>query len=476
MTPEESRNNMVKRLLRTDADDEDIQWITVNGTHVPLKDGTAVGGPVKGQKFSKATSETTSHSGAETKPSHHANRSSEGSHRGSDSSKKASSNGLSKHESTVRNDPYAEFRNSDKPFHCDVTNDLNKFDDLARRYTMNNYRTAIHGVSRDAPNSKFKIGCYNIDYSTNMQTATGIMNNKVRDILNNGKFARDSVTVAKKTKELHDCFMNDIIPFLGDNQILSDNTWYFVKRKDGNFDRVLGVESATVKNMHVGKTNIVSPEGVANELTKYIMQMPSLSYWPVHALMGNNNAIYTPESFKEANVNIGVKESTKRDKGEQDWFKSDDLIGIIKKRARNSKHYNSEDEKEVADAFNKTLEVGDSFTFGNTYIYTKTGDNQYEISVNSLVSPGKKKHCINMLNGKTTYTGEEIFGTPNEGVNSRLSDYLTKLAGRHSTDDVTEYGNKIEKAFRVYTKNKTANSVDEYDRLKNDRLKNKDKD
>lgn len=36
--------------------DEDLDWITVNGTHIPLKNGEAVGGPLKGSDFSKAKS------------------------------------------------------------------------------------------------------------------------------------------------------------------------------------------------------------------------------------------------------------------------------------------------------------------------------------------------------------------------------------------------------------------------------------
>ena len=44
---------------RTDADSDDIDWITINGTHVPLDDkGNAVGGGnLKGQSFSNAKSE-----------------------------------------------------------------------------------------------------------------------------------------------------------------------------------------------------------------------------------------------------------------------------------------------------------------------------------------------------------------------------------------------------------------------------------
>lgn len=40
--------------------DGDLEWITVNGTHIPLKDGKAVGGPpeIKGKTFSKAKSQT----------------------------------------------------------------------------------------------------------------------------------------------------------------------------------------------------------------------------------------------------------------------------------------------------------------------------------------------------------------------------------------------------------------------------------
>ncbi len=51
MTLKRARDNMIKRMLRTDAEDDDIQWITVKGTHIPLKDGEAIGGPFKGQRF-----------------------------------------------------------------------------------------------------------------------------------------------------------------------------------------------------------------------------------------------------------------------------------------------------------------------------------------------------------------------------------------------------------------------------------------
>lgn len=38
------------------ADGDDIEWITANGTHIPLVNGKAVGGPLKGADFSKANS------------------------------------------------------------------------------------------------------------------------------------------------------------------------------------------------------------------------------------------------------------------------------------------------------------------------------------------------------------------------------------------------------------------------------------
>lgn len=43
------------------ADDDDIQWITVKGTHIPLKDGKAVGGPkeLRGKTFGSAESNNT---------------------------------------------------------------------------------------------------------------------------------------------------------------------------------------------------------------------------------------------------------------------------------------------------------------------------------------------------------------------------------------------------------------------------------
>ncbi len=50
------RERMIARMLRSHYDgrytDEDIEWITVeNGTHVPLVDGVAVGGPLQGVHF-----------------------------------------------------------------------------------------------------------------------------------------------------------------------------------------------------------------------------------------------------------------------------------------------------------------------------------------------------------------------------------------------------------------------------------------
>lgn len=61
-----ARRLEIRNLLsRFDASDKDIQWITVNGAAVPLVDGKAVGGPLKGQNFSKAKSEG---SGPDKKP------------------------------------------------------------------------------------------------------------------------------------------------------------------------------------------------------------------------------------------------------------------------------------------------------------------------------------------------------------------------------------------------------------------------
>ncbi len=46
----DARKRMINRLLRQDnGDNGDIQWITTDtGTHVPLKDGVAVGGGNEG--------------------------------------------------------------------------------------------------------------------------------------------------------------------------------------------------------------------------------------------------------------------------------------------------------------------------------------------------------------------------------------------------------------------------------------------
>lgn len=58
------RRKQAQRVIaRLDASGDDIEWITVNGTHIPLKDGKAVGGPeeLRGQNFTQ--SESTSESG-----------------------------------------------------------------------------------------------------------------------------------------------------------------------------------------------------------------------------------------------------------------------------------------------------------------------------------------------------------------------------------------------------------------------------
>ena len=52
-----------ERAMRMDADEDDIDWITVNGSHIPLIDGEAVGGAegnLNGEDFSEAKSEETS--------------------------------------------------------------------------------------------------------------------------------------------------------------------------------------------------------------------------------------------------------------------------------------------------------------------------------------------------------------------------------------------------------------------------------
>ena len=65
VTFERIRAKYLKRLSRYD--DEDTEWITLSpsGTHVPLKDGVAVGGPFKGQEFNDAKG-----SGASSSSSH----------------------------------------------------------------------------------------------------------------------------------------------------------------------------------------------------------------------------------------------------------------------------------------------------------------------------------------------------------------------------------------------------------------------
>lgn len=53
----------VRRKKRLDARgyrvDEDQEWITMNGTHIPIEDGKAVGGPVNGKAFEDAKSSKT---------------------------------------------------------------------------------------------------------------------------------------------------------------------------------------------------------------------------------------------------------------------------------------------------------------------------------------------------------------------------------------------------------------------------------
>lgn len=48
-------------VFNKDAKDDDVKWITANGTHIALnKEGTAVSGALKGQNFSDAESTSTS--------------------------------------------------------------------------------------------------------------------------------------------------------------------------------------------------------------------------------------------------------------------------------------------------------------------------------------------------------------------------------------------------------------------------------
>ncbi len=48
--------NVRDKKIKEDADD-DIEWVTINGARVPLKNGKAVGGALKGKKFISAKSE-----------------------------------------------------------------------------------------------------------------------------------------------------------------------------------------------------------------------------------------------------------------------------------------------------------------------------------------------------------------------------------------------------------------------------------
>jgi len=51
--------------INKDSKDElpkDVDWITVKGTHIPIKEGKAVGGPLKGQDFSNAQEKQVKHS------------------------------------------------------------------------------------------------------------------------------------------------------------------------------------------------------------------------------------------------------------------------------------------------------------------------------------------------------------------------------------------------------------------------------
>lgn len=59
-------------VCRLDASDKDIEWITVNGTHVPLEDGTVVGGPkeLQGKKLDKSKSAASNESTDYFRPHH----------------------------------------------------------------------------------------------------------------------------------------------------------------------------------------------------------------------------------------------------------------------------------------------------------------------------------------------------------------------------------------------------------------------
>lgn len=56
-----SRKTLPELAGHEDADTEDLNWITINGTHIPLnEEGKAVGGPLAGSDFSNAKTETSS--------------------------------------------------------------------------------------------------------------------------------------------------------------------------------------------------------------------------------------------------------------------------------------------------------------------------------------------------------------------------------------------------------------------------------
>lgn len=66
--PKENKTAIIIKDRRTDAPDDDVRWITVNGAHVPItKGGTVASGPLKGKKLSEAKSKNSSEESAQGK-------------------------------------------------------------------------------------------------------------------------------------------------------------------------------------------------------------------------------------------------------------------------------------------------------------------------------------------------------------------------------------------------------------------------
>lgn len=83
---------------RADVDDDGLQFITVNGSHVPLVEGKAVGGPLKGEDFSESKP-------VETSKKKVSSRKSKGAKKSSESTPKAESKGRQGNEENEKSSP-----------------------------------------------------------------------------------------------------------------------------------------------------------------------------------------------------------------------------------------------------------------------------------------------------------------------------------------------------------------------------------